>query len=82
MELIDILGSELIVSPVIDDQELASLALTHYRRQQLTLNFLERKIAVEQFLEGVYELGEDPSEVLEVAESNLDFVIRHGIELE
>ena len=82
MDLLTLLSDQLILSPAVGDQELKELANAHFKRQKSTLNFLERKITAEEFLETIYELGEDPEHVLEVAESNLDFVIRNGIELE
>ncbi|MBW4474061.1 MAG: hypothetical protein KME45_27355 [Stenomitos rutilans HA7619-LM2] len=78
----DLLDTPLIVRPGMDDEEIEALWQQTYRRAKMTQAFLDREIDVETYFDFMAQAGYEPSELMDAAESNLEFVMQQGLELE
>lgn len=76
------LDTPLVVTPGMDDEEIEALWRATFQRAKMTQAFLDRQIDVETYLDFMAQAGYEPSELLDVAEENLEFAINEGIFLE
>jgi len=78
----DLLDTPLIILPGMDEGELEALWVETYQRSKMTQAFLDQVIDVETYFDFMAQAGYEPSELLDAAEENLDFVMQQGLELE